>query len=57
MTGTAAAAKLMVITEVVTPLFVKPLAAAIALTVVVEFTGIAAVYTVEFVEGVDPSSV
>jgi hypothetical protein len=47
----------MVMTDVATVLLAKPPPAAMALTVVVEFTGIAAVYTVEFVEGVDPSSV
>jgi hypothetical protein len=47
----------MVMTEVAVPLFVKPLAAAMAFTVVVDATGIAAAYTVEFVEGVVPSSV
>jgi hypothetical protein len=57
ITGTVATGKLIVITDVATGLLEKAPPAAIAFTVVVAPTGIAAVYTVELVVGVEPSSV
>jgi hypothetical protein len=51
ITGVAAGGRLMVSTEVAVALLAYPLATAMALTVVVELIGIAAVYGVELIVG------
>jgi hypothetical protein len=55
--GAAATGRLMVYAAEATLLFVSPASTAMALTVVVLVTGIAALYFVEAVVGADPSSV